>query len=140
MNYVIDQSPWLVNIPLEAWSVRGISALASRLGRPIKMDQVTTDMLITNSRTNAGNMNRGVNREGFVEVKNRKNYNNNKRMWNNDFQGNKQQQAGVKLAFITRESNEKPMIDKQRKIEHVEGSSGVSTTPKVWNVGQDNVK
>nr|GEV56184.1 hypothetical protein [Tanacetum cinerariifolium] len=75
MNYVIDQSPWVVNvkpllvqkgepetviikespckiliwirllnIPLEAWSVRGISALASRLGMPIKMDQVTADM------------------------------------------------------------------------------------------------
>ncbi|GJR37288.1 RNA-directed DNA polymerase, eukaryota, reverse transcriptase zinc-binding domain protein [Tanacetum coccineum] len=44
MNYVIDQSPWLINIPLEAWSVRGISALASRLGRHIKMDQVTADM------------------------------------------------------------------------------------------------
>ncbi|GKF54951.1 zinc knuckle CX2CX4HX4C containing protein, partial [Tanacetum coccineum] len=34
----------LVNIPLEAWSIKGISALASRLGRPIKMDQVTADM------------------------------------------------------------------------------------------------
>ncbi|GJR17132.1 RNA-directed DNA polymerase, eukaryota, reverse transcriptase zinc-binding domain protein [Tanacetum coccineum] len=78
MNYVIDQSLWLVNgkpllvqkwdpetvitkespckipiwirllnVPLEAWSVRGISALASRLGRPIKMDQITTDICKT---------------------------------------------------------------------------------------------
>ncbi|GKD39054.1 RNA-directed DNA polymerase, eukaryota, reverse transcriptase zinc-binding domain protein [Tanacetum coccineum] len=37
MNYA-------VNIPLEAWSIKGISALASRLGRPIKMDKVTVDM------------------------------------------------------------------------------------------------
>ncbi|GJV92092.1 retrotransposon protein, putative, ty1-copia subclass [Tanacetum coccineum] len=36
----------LVNIPLEAWNVRG---LASRLGRPIKMDQVTADMCRTGS-------------------------------------------------------------------------------------------
>nr|GFA03365.1 hypothetical protein [Tanacetum cinerariifolium] len=28
----------------KSWSVRGISALASRLGRPIKMDQVTAEM------------------------------------------------------------------------------------------------
>ncbi|GKC25428.1 RNA-directed DNA polymerase, eukaryota, reverse transcriptase zinc-binding domain protein, partial [Tanacetum coccineum] len=44
MNYVIDQSPWLLNIPLEAWSVRGISTLDRRFGRPIKMDQVTANM------------------------------------------------------------------------------------------------
>nr|GEZ13303.1 ATPase, F1/V1/A1 complex, alpha/beta subunit, zinc knuckle CX2CX4HX4C [Tanacetum cinerariifolium] len=34
----------LFNIPLEAWSVRGINALASRLWRPIKMDQVTSEI------------------------------------------------------------------------------------------------
>nr|GEW98105.1 RNA-directed DNA polymerase, eukaryota, reverse transcriptase zinc-binding domain protein [Tanacetum cinerariifolium] len=75
MNYVIDQSPWMVNgkpfvvqkwdpdvifektepckifiwikllnIPLEAWSVRDISALASRLGTPIMMDSITASM------------------------------------------------------------------------------------------------
>ncbi|GKB60711.1 RNA-directed DNA polymerase, eukaryota, reverse transcriptase zinc-binding domain protein [Tanacetum coccineum] len=48
---IVKESPckipiWLklVNVPLEAWNVRGISALASRLGRPIKMDQVTAEM------------------------------------------------------------------------------------------------
>ncbi|GJX66899.1 RNA-directed DNA polymerase, eukaryota, reverse transcriptase zinc-binding domain protein [Tanacetum coccineum] len=75
MNYVIDQSPWMVNgkplvvqkwdpdvcfektepcklpiwvkhvnVPLEAWSVRGISAIASRLGKPIMMDKITAAM------------------------------------------------------------------------------------------------
>ncbi|GKD32116.1 RNA-directed DNA polymerase, eukaryota, reverse transcriptase zinc-binding domain protein [Tanacetum coccineum] len=44
MNSVIDQSLWLFNIPLKAWSVKGISALTRRLGRPIKMDQMTVDM------------------------------------------------------------------------------------------------
>ncbi|GJU75283.1 RNA-directed DNA polymerase, eukaryota, reverse transcriptase zinc-binding domain protein [Tanacetum coccineum] len=40
MNSVIDQSPWLVN----AWNIKGISTIASRLGRPIKMDKMTADM------------------------------------------------------------------------------------------------
>nr|GFB16362.1 hypothetical protein [Tanacetum cinerariifolium] len=34
----------LRNLPLEAWSNKGISALASRLGIPLIMDKVTTDM------------------------------------------------------------------------------------------------
>ncbi|GJZ17124.1 RNA-directed DNA polymerase, eukaryota, reverse transcriptase zinc-binding domain protein [Tanacetum coccineum] len=32
----------MVNVPLEAWSTEGISALASSLGRPIIMDNMTT--------------------------------------------------------------------------------------------------
>ncbi|GJV54424.1 hypothetical protein Tco_1450165 [Tanacetum coccineum] len=43
MNYVIEQSLWMVNgSPFV--STRGISALASRLGRPIMMDNVTASM------------------------------------------------------------------------------------------------
>ncbi|GKE53920.1 RNA-directed DNA polymerase, eukaryota, reverse transcriptase zinc-binding domain protein, partial [Tanacetum coccineum] len=34
----------LYNVPLEAWSTKGISAISSRLGRPIMMDQMTSDM------------------------------------------------------------------------------------------------
>ncbi|GJS09807.1 RNA-directed DNA polymerase, eukaryota, reverse transcriptase zinc-binding domain protein [Tanacetum coccineum] len=34
----------LSNIPLEAWNVKGISTIASRLGRPIKMDRMTAMM------------------------------------------------------------------------------------------------
>ncbi|GKF22338.1 RNA-directed DNA polymerase, eukaryota, reverse transcriptase zinc-binding domain protein [Tanacetum coccineum] len=34
----------LYNVPIEAWSIKGISAISSRLGRPIMMDQMTTDM------------------------------------------------------------------------------------------------
>ncbi|GJZ53384.1 RNA-directed DNA polymerase, eukaryota, reverse transcriptase zinc-binding domain protein [Tanacetum coccineum] len=37
MNYVLDQSPWMVN-------GKGISALASRLGKPIMMDSTTVHM------------------------------------------------------------------------------------------------
>ncbi|GJT20176.1 ribonuclease H-like domain-containing protein [Tanacetum coccineum] len=43
MNYVLDQSLWMVNgKPLV--SVRGISAFASRLGKPIMMDSTTAYM------------------------------------------------------------------------------------------------
>ncbi|GKG27955.1 RNA-directed DNA polymerase, eukaryota, reverse transcriptase zinc-binding domain protein, partial [Tanacetum coccineum] len=34
----------LYNVPLEAWSIKGISTISSRLGRPIMMDQKTSDM------------------------------------------------------------------------------------------------
>ncbi|GJR73214.1 RNA-directed DNA polymerase, eukaryota, reverse transcriptase zinc-binding domain protein [Tanacetum coccineum] len=34
----------LYNIPLEAWSVKGLSALASRLGKPLVMDDMTASM------------------------------------------------------------------------------------------------
>ncbi|GJV10355.1 hypothetical protein Tco_1351896 [Tanacetum coccineum] len=41
LNFVIDQSPWMVN---EAWSTKGTRTLSSRLGRPTIMDQMTADM------------------------------------------------------------------------------------------------
>ncbi|GJV14338.1 RNA-directed DNA polymerase, eukaryota, reverse transcriptase zinc-binding domain protein [Tanacetum coccineum] len=34
----------LYNVPLEAWSIKGIGAISSRLGRPIRMNQMTTEM------------------------------------------------------------------------------------------------
>ncbi|GJS13861.1 RNA-directed DNA polymerase, eukaryota, reverse transcriptase zinc-binding domain protein [Tanacetum coccineum] len=40
----------LLNVPLEAWSVRGISALASMLGKPIMMDNTTAHMCHNGSR------------------------------------------------------------------------------------------
>ncbi|GJR36054.1 RNA-directed DNA polymerase, eukaryota, reverse transcriptase zinc-binding domain protein [Tanacetum coccineum] len=45
------------NLPLEAWSAKGISAIASRLGNPLIMDQVTTQM-----------RNLGNGRVGFARV------------------------------------------------------------------------
>nr|GEU30464.1 hypothetical protein [Tanacetum cinerariifolium] len=52
LNVVLDKGPWMklhvwvkmVNVPLEAWSINGISALASRLGKPLMMDTMTTNM------------------------------------------------------------------------------------------------
>lgn len=34
----------LFNVPLEAWSINGISAIASSLGKPIIMDNATAKM------------------------------------------------------------------------------------------------
>ncbi|GJX96967.1 RNA-directed DNA polymerase, eukaryota, reverse transcriptase zinc-binding domain protein [Tanacetum coccineum] len=47
----------LVNLPLKAWTVKGLSALASRLGRLVMMDYVTTKMC-----------NQGIGRLGFARV------------------------------------------------------------------------
>ncbi|GJY54986.1 RNA-directed DNA polymerase, eukaryota, reverse transcriptase zinc-binding domain protein [Tanacetum coccineum] len=47
----------LVNLPLEAWTVKGLSALASRLGKPVMMDNVTTMMC-----------NQGIRRLGYARV------------------------------------------------------------------------
>ncbi|GJZ80588.1 zinc knuckle CX2CX4HX4C containing protein [Tanacetum coccineum] len=43
----LDKIPlWvkLCNVPLEAWTVKGISALASRVGKPLVMDNMTASM------------------------------------------------------------------------------------------------
>ncbi|GJY05634.1 RNA-directed DNA polymerase, eukaryota, reverse transcriptase zinc-binding domain protein, partial [Tanacetum coccineum] len=47
----------MINVPMEAWSVKGISALASSVGKPVIMDEVTTKMCMT-----------GVRRFGFARV------------------------------------------------------------------------
>ncbi|GJY81540.1 RNA-directed DNA polymerase, eukaryota, reverse transcriptase zinc-binding domain protein [Tanacetum coccineum] len=47
MKYILEQSPWitrLLNVPLEAWSIKRISVISRRLGRPVMMDQVTSEM------------------------------------------------------------------------------------------------
>ncbi|GJR14147.1 RNA-directed DNA polymerase, eukaryota, reverse transcriptase zinc-binding domain protein [Tanacetum coccineum] len=46
-----------VNVPLEAWSNKGISAIASSIGKPVIMDQTTTEMC-----------NKGVGRIGYARV------------------------------------------------------------------------
>ncbi|GJZ34168.1 RNA-directed DNA polymerase, eukaryota, reverse transcriptase zinc-binding domain protein [Tanacetum coccineum] len=142
----------MLNIPLEAWTVRGISALASRLGRPIMMDQVTAEMcrartgrlgyarvlieinaeeechdkieinyvneikkcevvpkpktVMNNKRISENHF--GIDQEGFVEVRNRKNNYNNKEGWNNVNQGNKKQNPEVNMEFRPKEPPMKP--------------------------------
>ncbi|GKC11628.1 RNA-directed DNA polymerase, eukaryota, reverse transcriptase zinc-binding domain protein [Tanacetum coccineum] len=47
----------LVNLPLEAWTAKGLSAITSRLGKPVIMDSVTTQMC-----------NQGIGRLGYARV------------------------------------------------------------------------
>ncbi|GJT93498.1 zinc knuckle CX2CX4HX4C containing protein [Tanacetum coccineum] len=50
MEEVINSGPWmarLINVPMEAWIVEGISAQASSLGKPIIMDEITAKMCKT---------------------------------------------------------------------------------------------
>nr|GEX61537.1 hypothetical protein [Tanacetum cinerariifolium] len=47
----------MYNVPLEAWNVKGISAIASRVGKPVMMDQVTANMCHS-----------GVGRLGYARV------------------------------------------------------------------------
>lgn len=47
----------LTNLPLEAWSTKGLSALASRIGKPLIMDAMTTKMCT-----------QGVGRLGYARV------------------------------------------------------------------------
>ena len=36
----------MMNVPMEAWSIMGISALASSIEKPVIMDEVTTRMCV----------------------------------------------------------------------------------------------
>ncbi|GJR27109.1 RNA-directed DNA polymerase, eukaryota, reverse transcriptase zinc-binding domain protein [Tanacetum coccineum] len=52
MDFVLENRPWMTlpcwiklhNVPLEAWTVNEISAVASGLGKPLIMDKTTTRM------------------------------------------------------------------------------------------------
>ncbi|GKE73881.1 RNA-directed DNA polymerase, eukaryota, reverse transcriptase zinc-binding domain protein [Tanacetum coccineum] len=37
----------MINVPMEAWSVKEISALASSIGKPVIMDEITAMMCVT---------------------------------------------------------------------------------------------
>ncbi|GJT01792.1 RNA-directed DNA polymerase, eukaryota, reverse transcriptase zinc-binding domain protein [Tanacetum coccineum] len=47
----------LRNVPIEAWSVKGMSALVSSIGKPVIMDEITTKMCVN-----------GVGRMGFAII------------------------------------------------------------------------
>ncbi|GKD76478.1 ATPase, F1/V1/A1 complex, alpha/beta subunit, partial [Tanacetum coccineum] len=60
LNHVVERGPWMIklsNVPLEAWSNKRISAIASSIGKPVIMDQTTTEMC-----------NKGVRRIGYARV------------------------------------------------------------------------
>ncbi|GKA61125.1 RNA-directed DNA polymerase, eukaryota, reverse transcriptase zinc-binding domain protein [Tanacetum coccineum] len=122
MNYVINESPWMVNrkpFIVQKWDHKGISILASRLGRPIMMDQMTSDMC-----------NRGIGRLGYArvlveieaakEVRNRRNKNN---------------MAGG--YDVNRKGEDQNRKNKQKVNE--EANSETPRTEKIWNIGSSNV-
>nr|GEU89886.1 histidine kinase 3 [Tanacetum cinerariifolium] len=106
----------LYNVPLEAWSIKGISAISSRLGKPLIMDQMTFDMCKVGSgrlgyareaKTNGNS----EDNEGFVEVRNRKNKQGTKFGMNNGTQGNKRNVLNIQQRYVVKqklpESNSK---------------------------------
>ncbi|GJS26786.1 RNA-directed DNA polymerase, eukaryota, reverse transcriptase zinc-binding domain protein [Tanacetum coccineum] len=97
MNLVIEQSPWMLfNVPLEAWSTKGISTISSRLGRPIMMDKMTADMC------NRGN--KGKSKDEFTYVRNRKKINGFGGNYNRRQGGNQGVKNGVKTMFVPKVS------------------------------------
>nr|GEY85575.1 zinc knuckle CX2CX4HX4C [Tanacetum cinerariifolium] len=115
----------LYNVPLEAWSIKGISDISDRLGRPMMMDQMTSDMCKEGSgrlgyarvgeseKRNSKNIDHLDNsEEGFMEVKNKKNRNGiNDSMLNGgngNKQGKSQVQNQVKYAFKPKNPVPKP--------------------------------
>nr|GEV64654.1 zinc knuckle CX2CX4HX4C [Tanacetum cinerariifolium] len=61
----------IINVPIEAWSVKGISALASSLGKPIIMDDMTARICAKGE----GKENKNYNKwNGYSEVYNRQMY------------------------------------------------------------------
>ncbi|GJT56728.1 RNA-directed DNA polymerase, eukaryota, reverse transcriptase zinc-binding domain protein [Tanacetum coccineum] len=58
--WIVNNKPMVVqkwNPPLEAWSIKGLSTLASRIGKPLIMDAMTTKMC-----------NQGISRLGYARV------------------------------------------------------------------------
>ncbi|GJT86251.1 RNA-directed DNA polymerase, eukaryota, reverse transcriptase zinc-binding domain protein [Tanacetum coccineum] len=92
MNYVLDQSPWLYNVPLEAWSIKGISTISSRLGLPVRMDHMTAEMC-----------KEGTNRLGYarvlVEIDAGKNYVDKVKIYYADSQINVKKTKWVKVEY-----------------------------------------
>ncbi|GJV91106.1 hypothetical protein Tco_1538919 [Tanacetum coccineum] len=80
----------------------------------------------------------GASKEGFVEVTNIKN--SYRRVWNKEHQGNKQQPIGVKVAYKPKEAADKSKEGTQERTKHQETRAEVNKSPKVWNVGKDNIE
>nr|GEV80700.1 hypothetical protein [Tanacetum cinerariifolium] len=147
----------LSNIPLEAWSVKGISALSSRLGKPLVMDDMTASMCHNGleglhmldstccvfGHSNSNCHKNGVNidkqdenkkyqrkqdEEGFIEVRGRKNVSN-----GNGTQRMKEQNNKKEYKVI----NEKD----KGNIQYIMSNRGNEPhSKKIWNVGNKNVE
>ncbi|GJZ74268.1 RNA-directed DNA polymerase, eukaryota, reverse transcriptase zinc-binding domain protein [Tanacetum coccineum] len=166
-NFVIDQSPWLVNgkpllvqkwdpetdfvkespckipvwirllnVPLEAWNVNGISAISSRLGRPIKIDQITAKMC-----------KEGSGRLGFARVL--VEINAEKPFLGQNSQAIRKDSANpvnVRQTFIPKVqkplNKEKPLVDTHSSPKETPSRNETNKDPKgdkIWKVTKENV-
>ncbi|GJT74636.1 RNA-directed DNA polymerase, eukaryota, reverse transcriptase zinc-binding domain protein [Tanacetum coccineum] len=184
----------LINVPLEAWNVKGISAISSRLGRPIKIDQTTAEMCkegsgrlgfarvlveinaeksfldiveinyvdgnnrksgpeVVNDSGNDKKTYEEANKEGFVEVRNRKNYGDRRGMWNNNNLRNRQTSrkdginlVNVRQAFVPKAqkplTKETPVMDSHSSPKGTPSRNEANKEPKwdkIWKVTKENV-
>ncbi|GKC49807.1 RNA-directed DNA polymerase, eukaryota, reverse transcriptase zinc-binding domain protein, partial [Tanacetum coccineum] len=108
----------LLNVPLESWSIKGISSISSRLGcshrnvfrhsiNHCKAKPVINIEVEKKGVKNVRNM--GGNKDGFMEVRNRKN-----RFWNNEGMNNAQQ--GNKQAYQRNNDQNQAMERKEKEL------------------------
>ncbi|GJT03879.1 bifunctional inhibitor/plant lipid transfer protein/seed storage helical domain-containing protein [Tanacetum coccineum] len=114
----------MVNVPLEAWSTEGISALASSLGKPIIMDNMTAKSYLNcekREKTAEEIVIEEKKKEELAKQRNRRNgdFNSlNNHMWNKKFDDRRQrsgEQVGCKLNNME-DDNEELEILKGRMI------------------------
>ncbi|GKA52277.1 RNA-directed DNA polymerase, eukaryota, reverse transcriptase zinc-binding domain protein [Tanacetum coccineum] len=182
MNYVLEQSPWMVNgkpmvvqkwdpdvciektdpckipiwikeqnVPLEAWSIRGISTLASRLGRPILMDEVATTMCHKGTVSAAvfGHKERFCKKLGNGVIKYQNlNVNMNKVRvdkfeMNNEFVENKDKSNNTVVDKNVSEvkENGKEKKDKGKmKVNDVGSNDSPPSLEKIWSISPENIE
>nr|GEW38929.1 ribonuclease H-like domain-containing protein [Tanacetum cinerariifolium] len=155
----------LFNIPLEAWSVKGISALPSRLRKPLVMDEMTASMCHNGtgrchkSETKKDSLenNKGSNmnhdNEGFVEVRNKRNgiqgvgKNKGKEQAKEKSVVNGKSEVNAKAQYMyvpkNRGNKDQVRLEINNQIKENQFKSPVKDTSpskKTWNVGSKNVE
>nr|GEV87288.1 hypothetical protein [Tanacetum cinerariifolium] len=180
-DIVVDANEMLFNITLEAWSVKRISTIPSKFGRPIKMDQMTTTMckegfrrlgyariLVeinaeknftekleinyvdeekTVKRTKSDPKKKeDANKDGFMEVRNKKNNGGKKVDGNYGMQGNDQvvkndfgNNVNVKYTYKPKAPDSKPIAEPEKPVKSPIKTMNTPTVEKVWKVSSDNM-
>ncbi|PWA70495.1 hypothetical protein CTI12_AA287770 [Artemisia annua] len=90
----------LFNVPLEAWSIKGISSISSRLGRPIMMDKMTAEMC-----------NEGSGRLGYARVL-------------VEISADKEYANSVEINYVDSELNNKEEVEDNGKNKQMRGDAG----------------
>ncbi|GJT84542.1 zinc knuckle CX2CX4HX4C containing protein [Tanacetum coccineum] len=127
----------ICNVPLEAWTVKGISALASRVGRPLVMDNVSDSMQY------------GRNKDGVRTEESRQNDTEEKRKMVNFSKDSNDGKADSE-GFITVQKrkngddagkinnpNYKPNTQHPRFVNQKNNVNGKANVQKAWNVNDD---